>query len=126
MAAVLSHPPGMLVWMSVAATSVKFAEAARSLADRGRGRGLIVPGFRSPPAHPTASRTIRRRPDGGAIVAVRFRGRALAAVVADMVEGVVVVNGLAGAERERVRAELLADLAGLADVEGEAAPARAA
>src|SRR3954452_17196927 len=114
MAAALSHPPGMLDLMP--ASTMQFAEAARLLADRCRVRGLVVPGFRSPPPHPTASRTIRKRPDGSAIVAVRVRGRALAAVVADMVDGVTVVNGLTGAERERVRAELLAE------VEGDAAP----
>jgi hypothetical protein len=103
-----------------AATTVQFAEAARGLAERCRARGLAVPGFRSPPAHPTASRTIRRRPDGSAIVAVRVRGRPLGAVVADMVDGVIAVNRLTGAEAEQVRAELLAE------VQGDAAPARAA
>lgn len=117
MAALLSHPPGMLGPMpALPATTVRFAEAARLLADRCRARGLVVPGFRSPPSHPSASRTIRRRPDGGAIVAVRVRGRALAAVVADMVDGVAIVNHLTDA----ARAELLAE------VEGDAAPARAA
>lgn len=103
-----------------AATTVQFAEAARCLADRCRARGLIVPGFRSPPAHPTAARTVRRRPDGSAIVAVRIRDRALRAVVADMVDGVVIVNALTGADRDRIRAELLAE------VQGDDAPARAA
>ena len=102
------------------ASTVQFAEAARRLAERCRARGLIAPGFRSPPAHPTASRTVRRGAGGSAIVAVRVRGRPLAAVVADMVDGVVVVNGLAGADRDRVRAKLLAE------VQGDAAPARAA
>lgn len=106
--------------MPAAATTVQFAEAARSLAERCRARKLIVPGFRSPPAHPTASRTVRRRPDGSAIVAVRVRGRPLAAVLADMVDGVAAVNGLAGADGERIRAELLAE------VQGDEAPARAA
>lgn len=44
----------------------------------------------------------------------------MGAVLADMVDGVMVVNGLAGANGERVRAGLLAE------VGGEAAPARAA
>ena len=112
--------------MPVHATTLQFAEAARRLAGRCRARGLIVPGFRSPPSHPTAFRTVRRRPDGSFIVAVRVRGRPLAEVVADMVDGVAVVNGLGGADGERVRAELRADLASEAGDDGAAAPARAA
>jgi hypothetical protein len=39
-------------------------------------------------------------------VSVRLDGRPLGAVVADMVEGVVVANRLAGAEATRVRTAL--------------------
>jgi len=49
-------------------------------------------------------------------VAVRVRGRPLAAVVADMVEGVAIANQLTPAQR----AELLAEM------EGDAAAPRAA
>lgn len=80
-----------------------------------------MPAFRSPPGDPAAVRTIRRRPDGGAVVAVRVRGRALAAVVADMVDGVVAANGLTGAQAEEVRHRLVGE------IEAElSAPARAA
>ena len=78
-----------------------------------------MPGFRSPPALPATDRTLRRRTDGGAVVAVRVRGRPLAAVLADLVEGVVVVNQLSGAEAEAVRSDLLGAV-------GVAVPARAA
>jgi hypothetical protein len=92
------------------ASAVRFAEAARRLQQACRARGLAVPAFRSPPGDPAAVRTIRRRPDGGAVVAVRVRGRTLAAVVADMVDGVVAVNGLTGPEAEEVRHRLVGEI----------------
>ena len=49
---------------------------------------------------------MRRRSDGGATIAVVVRGRPWAAVVADMVEGVLVANGLKGAAADRARAKL--------------------
>ena len=98
---------------NVPATAVGFAEAARRLGDLCRRRGLVAPGFRSPPADPKALRSLRRRPDGGVIVAVQVRGRTLAEVVIDLVEGVVAANGLAGEEAERLRRQLLADLSDL-------------
>ncbi len=100
------------------ATAVGFAEAARALALSCRSRGLSAPSFRSPPADPRARRTLRRRPDGGAVVSVRLRGRSLGAVVADLVDGVVAANGLTGEEAEQVRRRLMADLADLGDSEG--------
>ena len=104
------------------ATAVAFAEVARRLGNECRRRGLVAPGFRSPPADPAARRTIRHRPDGGVIVAVRVRGRPLLDVLVDLVEGVVAANGLTGEEADRLRRELLA---GLGEVEGSP-PARAA
>jgi hypothetical protein len=41
------------------------------------------------------------------VVAVRFRGRRLDAVVGDLVDGVVAANGLSGAAAQRLRASLL-------------------
>jgi hypothetical protein len=94
------------------ASSLRFAEAARRLADACRAGGLVVPGFRSPPALAGAQRTLRRRPDGAVIVAVRVRGRTLDAVVADLVEGVIAANGLTGAEADAARAVLRAAVDG--------------
>jgi len=88
------------------ATALRFADAARSLADTARARELTIPAFRSPPRVAGADRTIRRRADGGATVAVRLRGRPWPAVLGDMVEGVVVANGLVGADAMRARAAL--------------------
>ena len=88
------------------ASSIRFSAAARLVAAEARDAGLVVPGFRSPPRITGADRTVRRRPDGGAIVAVRVRGRPFAAVANDLVEGVVAVNGLAGDEADRCRRRL--------------------
>lgn len=86
-------------------TSLRFAEAARALGDAARARGWVVPAFRSPPRIP-GDRSIRRRSDGGMTVAVRYRGRPWPAVLADMIEGIVVTNGSAGEEAHRVRTGL--------------------
>jgi hypothetical protein len=90
------------------AASVRFAAAARRLGAVCSARGLEAPAFRSPPRAPGADRTIRRRPDGGAVVAVRLRGRPFTAVVADMVEGTLLANSVSGPEAETHRAALLA------------------
>lgn len=86
-------------------TSLRFAEAARALGDAARPRGWALPAFRSPPRIP-GDRSIRRRADGGATVAIRYRGRPWPAVVADMIEGVVVVNEVVGAAADEVRTQL--------------------
>ncbi|MDW3217745.1 MAG: hypothetical protein R8F63_03950 [Acidimicrobiales bacterium] len=90
---------------STGATSVMFANAARSLGQAARLRDLVVPGFRSPPGVEGVHRTLRRR-RGVPSVAVRLKGRPWSAVVSDMIEGIVVANGLSGARADRVRAAL--------------------
>ena len=90
------------------ANAIRFAAVARSLAAEARARGLAVPGFRSPPRLPGACRSLGRDPDGGAVVSVVVRGRPLAEVAADMVDGVLAANGLRGARAERHRSALLA------------------
>ena len=92
-------------------TSLRFAAAVRALAVESRKLGLEVPGFRSPPRLAGADRSLRRRPGAAPAVAVRLAGRPFAAIAADMVEGVVVTNGLAGEEAARVRSRLLDALA---------------
>lgn len=88
------------------ATSIRFATAARTLGAVARARGLLVPAFRSPPRLEGVERSIRRRADGGVVVAVRLRGRPWAAVLADMIDGVVVANGLGGVDADRLRSVL--------------------
>lgn len=88
------------------ATSLRFAGAVKSLGDAARRQGLTAPAFRSPPRLAGCERTIRWRPDGGATVSVRLRGRLWVQVLADMVEGVVVANGLQGPAADRARTAL--------------------
>ena len=78
------------------ATSLQFAATVRTLGAAARERGLVVPGFRSPPRRAGAERTLRWAPDGTATVAVVVRNRPYQAVVADMIEGLVIVNELDG------------------------------
>ena len=88
--------------------SAEFAAVARALSDQARRLDLVVPGFRSPPRIVGLDRTIRRfagRESGG-LISVAVRGRPLAAIVADMIEGVIVLNSLAAADAARVRAAL--------------------
>ena len=98
--------------------STDFGMAARLLASEARRHGLEAPGFRSPPGLAGVARTIRRLPSGGAMVAVRLRDRPFPAVVADMIDGVLVANALTGADARRWRHQLTA-AAGIAP--GEAA-----
>lgn len=87
------------------ATTAEFAAAARTLNRVARTRGLVGPSFRCPPRLVGVDRSIRRRRDG-AVVAVRLRGRPLGAVLADMIEGVVVANRLRSPHADRLRSEL--------------------
>jgi hypothetical protein len=88
------------------ATALRFARAARAMAPPVRSRGLLVPGFRSPPRLPDADRSLRWRPGGSVTVSVRIRGRPWLAVLSDMVEGVVAGNRLAGPDADALRREL--------------------
>jgi hypothetical protein len=88
------------------AVTFRFADAARRLTAAARRLGLSAPAFRSPPRVPAVARTLRRRADGGAVVAVALRGRPWEAVLADLIDGVVAANRLAGADADRVRVRL--------------------
>jgi hypothetical protein len=89
--------------METTPPALRFADAARRLSAAARGAGLDAPAFRSPPRLKGAARTIRRYP-GGAVVSVQLRGRSFADVAADMVDGVLVANGVDGEARVRLRA----------------------
>jgi len=97
--------------MASSTSSTSFAVAVRVLAAEARALGLEVPGFRSPPRLAGADRSLRRRPGAAPAVAVRLAGRPFEAVVADMVEGIVVANGLAGRRAAEARARLLGAVA---------------
>jgi len=87
-------------------SSLQFAATVRTLSTAARARDLVVPGFRTPPRVAGAERTLRRRPDGNATVAVSVKDRPYQAVVADLIEGIVVVNDLQGIAATRVRTGL--------------------
>ena len=89
------------------ATTVEFASAARALTREARRRGLVGPSFRCPPRLVGVDRSIRRRPTG-AVVSVRLADRPRSAVIADMIEGVLVTNGLRPPQADRLRADLWA------------------
>lgn len=88
-----------------------FLALARVVGGEARALGLRVPAFRSPPRRPGATRTLRRVADGTAVVAVAVAGRPLAAVAGDVVDGVIVANGLQGEAAARVRERLVATAA---------------
>ena len=90
--------------------SLRFAAAVRTLGDTARARQLRMPTFRSPPGLADVHRSIRRR-GGTATVAIALRDRPWPAVLADMIEGVVVANRLSGVEADRARADLWAAVA---------------
>lgn len=117
-----------------ALNTAEFAVVARALAAESRRLGLVAPGFRCPPRIVGVDRTLRRfdgdENAGGVagivagIVAVAVKGRPLAAVVADMIEGVVALNRLTAAEAARIRAALWQSLdtaASIADAPTSAA-----
>lgn len=88
-------------------TAVRFAHVVRLLSAAARSQGLRAPSFRSPPRMRGAVRTVRRRDDGtSTVVAVVVKGRPWPAVLADLVEGVVVANHLRGPAADRARAAL--------------------
>lgn len=87
-------------------TPIRFAHVVRTLGAAARAEGLAAPSFRSPPGLRGSQRTIRRRRDGSFLVAVEVKERPWPAVLADLVEGVVVANGLRGPAAERARRAL--------------------
>jgi len=89
--------------------TLEFAHAARNQGGEARRRVLVAPSYRCPPRVVGVQRSLRRHPNG-AVVAVQVKGRPWLAVLGDMVEGVVVANGLASPQADRVRDELWAAL----------------
>ena len=87
------------------ASTLDFAQVARVLGREARARGLHAPGFRCPPRIVGVDRSLRRTGEH-VTVAVRVKGRPLVAVVADMIEGVVVANRLHPPVADRLRREL--------------------
>ncbi len=84
-----------------------FTDLVLVVSDEARRLGLHPPFYRSPPKA-GLDRSIRRRADGSVVVAVTVRGRDVPSIARDVVEGVVVANGLASDEAAELSARLLA------------------
>lgn len=97
--------------MTASMTPHQFAAAARTLAEVTRSLDLEAPGFRSPPRLVGVDRSLRMSVDAHRVVAVRLAGRPYVAVLADMVEGIVVANRLVSPAADRVRSALWESLA---------------
>lgn len=108
----MSYPGATIAVVGM--TSLDFGTAARSLARAARLRGLVVPVFASPPSRADLDRSIRRR-NGSPVVSVRLRNRHRGAVLADMIEGVVVANRLVDSKADLVRSALWLAVDGEAD-----------
>ncbi len=80
--------------METPATVAEFARVARLLGDEARRRALCVPSFRSPPRIEGVERSLRRRDGAPPTISVRLAGRPLDTVIEDMIQGVLVVNGI--------------------------------
>lgn len=92
--------------------AARFAECVRTVTAVARQRRLTVPVFRSPPRLEQVDRSLRRRPDGGVVVAVRLTDRPFVAIQADVIDGVVAANGLDGVPADRFRRAAWAALDG--------------
>ena len=89
-------------------SALDFGEMSRVVAAEARRHGLVAPSFRSPPRLSGATRTLRRYANGQWLVSVLCRGRDMADVAADMVDGVLAANGLEGTAAEGWRITLRA------------------
>jgi hypothetical protein len=99
---------GSMHTSTTALNTAEFAGVARLLAGEARRLGLVAPGFRCPPRIVGVDRTIRRfsGEERAGVVSVAVKSRPLAAVIADMIEGVIVLNSLPAVESTLVRAAL--------------------
>lgn len=107
-------------------SSMRFASAGRMLADRARDLGISAPTFRSPPRLAGARRSVTRHGDRSVTVAVVVRDRPPAAVVADMIDGVVLASGADDVAARRLHDHLwVAAHEWLASATGASPPLRA-
>lgn len=87
-------------------TSLDFAEAAKRIGGAARAAGHEAPSFRSPPRVRGCQRSIQRRRNGSATVAVAFKQRPLPSVLADMIDGVIATNTLSAGSATVLRDQL--------------------
>jgi hypothetical protein len=83
--------------------AVRFAECVRTVGTAARALGMTVPAFLSPPRRPGVDRSIRRRQDRAAVIAVRIVDRPFTAVQNDVIDGFIAANGLDTEAADRFR-----------------------
>ncbi len=83
----------------------RFAETVRALGRASRHLALGVPVFRSPPGLLGVQRSIRRNGEN-VVISIAVKERPWGAVLADMVEGVIVTNELSGSRADIARSAL--------------------
>lgn len=88
------------------ANAVSFAAIGRVLTDQALTLGVSAPSFRSPPRIPGVRRSVTRNRDGSVTVSVIVSRRPLSAVVADMIDGLVLTSGLKADEARSLYDEL--------------------
>jgi hypothetical protein len=98
----------------VESLTFRFSYVVQQVSAAARRLGLEPPGFRAPPRLAGVDRSIRRPAAGGAVIAVRIHGRGFDAVVADVIEGVIVAAGLRDEPADAARIALRAAVEGLA------------
>jgi hypothetical protein len=107
------------------ANAMQFALASRAIAREVASRGLLSPTFRCPPRLTGADRTLRRRPDGSVVIAIRVTGRPFPSVLHDMIDGVMAAQPTISDDPTSLRRGLWLALAnaGVVDFEPTAAAA---
>ena len=76
------------------ANAMSFAAIGRVLTDQALALGIPAPSFRSPPRIPGVRRSVTRNRDDSITVSVIVSRRPLSAVIADMIDGLVLASGL--------------------------------
>jgi len=80
--------------------SLKFVKVVRTLERIADQRGFTAPAFRCPPPSAKFQRSIKKLDDNKVTISIVIRERPWLAVLADIVEGFVIVNKLSGREPE--------------------------
>lgn len=80
------------------ANAMSFAAIGRVLTDQALALGITAPSFRSPPRIPGVRRSVTRNRDGSVTLSVIVSRRPLSAVMADMIDGLVLTSGLRAEE----------------------------
>jgi hypothetical protein len=91
-------------------SAFEFSALARNVSATADACGLKAPGFRTPSQIPDRTRSVRRLPGGSGIVSVTTRNRTADAIITDMVDGIITVNGLKGGIAASVRRTMLRSL----------------